>query len=350
MTSAQDHRWMGAALALAARGRGRTAPNPNVGCVIVHDGIVVGRGWTQPGGRPHAEAEALAQAGALARSATAYVTLEPCAHGSARGPACADLLIAANVARVVIGLRDPDPRTDGRGAARLMAAGIEVSTDVRADEARRSMAGFLTRQTLGRPFVTLKLAMSLDGCIALPSGESRWITGPAARVHAHGERSRHEAILVGRGTWEADRPALDVRLPGLEDRSPLRVVLTSASAQAGAQIEADDARGSGLPPPREDMRLISGPEQIANLPGDHLFVEGGARTAAALLRADLVDRLLLYRAPILIGGGLPSLADIGMTALTEAHGRWQMTDARQLGADRLEVYERPACSPESYPT
>ena len=178
MHSPDDTRWMAAALALAERSRGRTAPNPNVGCVIVHDGRVVGRGRTQAGGRPHAEAMALTQARDAARGATAYVTLEPCAHDSSRGPACADLLVEAGVARVVAALRDPDPRTDGQGLARLAAAGVAVESGLLATEARRSMAGWLTRRERGRPFVTLKLATSLDGCIALASGESRWITGP----------------------------------------------------------------------------------------------------------------------------------------------------------------------------
>ena len=328
--TADDSRWMAAALALAERGRGRTAPNPNVGCVLIRDGRVVGRGWTQPGGRPHAEAMALAQAGAAALGATAYVTLEPCAHASPRGPACTDLLIAAGVARVVAALRDPDPRTDGQGLARLAAAGIAIDSSVQAKEARRGMAGWLTRREHGRPFVTLKLAMSLDGCIALANGESRWITGPEARAHGHVERSRHELILVGRGTWAADRPMLDVRLAGLEGRSPMRVVLSTC---------------------RHDEAIsIASPKDIATLPADHLLVEGGASTAAAFLKADLVDRLLLYRAPILIGGGLPALPDLDMTALTEAHGRWQLHDARRLGADRLEVYERIRCSPESSAT
>ena len=324
---------MGAALALAERGRGRTSPNPTVGCVIVRDGVAAGRGWTQPGGRPHAEAMALARAGEQARGATAYTTLEPCAHCSTRGPACADLLIAAGVARVVAALRDPDKRTDGAGLARLRDAGIEVATGERADEARRAMAGFLTRQAQGRPFVTLKLATSLDGCIALASGESRWITGPEARAHAHLERSRHEAILVGRGTWEADAPALDVRLAGLEGRSPVRLVLSSLRR-----------------PGEEDGTMwIPAPEQIAALSGDHLLIEGGAGAAAAFLRADLVDRLLLYRAPVLIGGKA-ALGDIGLGSLADAHGRWRLHDARQLGADRLEVYERIRCSPESSAT
>jgi diaminohydroxyphosphoribosylaminopyrimidine deaminase/5-amino-6-(5-phosphoribosylamino)uracil reductase len=318
---------MGAALALAERTRGLTAPNPNVGCVIVRDGRVVGRGWTQPGGRPHAEAVALAQAGAAARAGTAYVTLEPCAHESPRGPACADLLVAAGVARIVVAMRDPDPRTDGAGLARLEAAGVSTHVGVRAGEAARSIAGFLTRRRFARPFVTLKLATSLDGGIALASGESRWITGPEARAHAHLERARHEAILAGRGTWEADRPRLDVRLAGLAERSPVRVVLSTAAAPPA------QGRDGGV-------RWISRPEDIATLPGDHLLVEGGAQTAAAFLRADLVDRLLLYRAPIVIGGGLPALGDLGLTDLAAAHGRWQLGDARALGSDRVEVYER----------
>lgn len=320
-----DSRWMAAALALAERGRARTSPNPNVGCVIVRDGRVVGRGWTQPGGRPHAEAMALAQADDAARGATVYTTLEPCAHASPRGPACADLLVSAGVARVAAALRDPDPRTDGEGLARLTAAGVAVVSGALEAEARRSMAGWLMRRECRRPFVTLKLAMSLDGCIALASGESRWITGPEARAHAHLERSRHELILVGRGTWEVDRPALDVRLAGLEGRSPRRVVLSSTVVPA-------HRRGG-------EVITIKRPEQIATLSGDHLLVEGGARTAATFLNAELVDRLLLYRAPIFMGGR-PALTELRMTTLTEAHGRWQLNDARQLGADRLEVYER----------
>ena len=322
-SAAGDARWMGAALALAERGRGRTAPNPNVGCVIVRDGVVVGRGWTLPGGRPHAEAMALAEAGTKALGATCYVTLEPCAHDSPRGPACAGLLIEAGVARVVAALRDPDPRTDGAGTARLATTGIAAEVGLRAADARRSMAGFLTRRALGRPQVTLKLATSLDGCIARADGSSRWITGPEARAHAHLERSRHEAILVGRGTWEADAPSLDVRLAGLQDRSPVRVILSSRHSRV---------RGDGAV-------VIASPHDIATVPGDHLLVEGGAQTAAAFLAAGLVDRLLLYRAPILIGGGMAALADIGLGSLAQAHGRWRLLDARQLGADRLEVYE-----------
>lgn len=319
---------MGAALTLASRGRGRTSPNPAVGCVIVRDERVVGRGWTQPGGRPHAEAMALAQAGDAAVGATVYVTLEPCAHVSSRGPACSDLLVESKVARVVVAIGDPDPRTNGKGLARLAAAGIETAASVRAGEARATMAGFLSRMERGRPHVTLKLATSLDGCIAMANGESRWITGPEARAHAHLERSRHDAILVGRGTWDVDQPKLDVRLPGLGSRSPVRVVLSRT-------------RGDGA------AVWIDSPAAIADLPGDHLFIEGGAGAAAAFLAKDLVDRLVLYRAPILIGGGRGALGDIGLGALGEAHGRWMLSDTRQLGSDRLEVYERVRCLPGS---
>jgi diaminohydroxyphosphoribosylaminopyrimidine deaminase / 5-amino-6-(5-phosphoribosylamino)uracil reductase len=316
-----DARWMGAALALADRARGRTAPNPNVGCVIVGEGRVVGRGWTQPGGRPHAEAMALEHAGDAARGATVYVTLEPCAHESPRGPACADVLAAAGVARVVAALRDPDPRTDGRGLARLEAAGVATTCGVREAEARERMAGFLTRRSHGRPHVTLKLAMSLDGGVAMGGGASQWITGAAARAHAHLERSRHEAILIGAGTLAADAPRLDVRLPGLEERSPQRVLLSWTAE-----------------PPAGWTRIAS-PADIAALPGDHVLVEGGAATAAAFLAEDLVDRLLLYRAPILIGAAR-TLPDIGQSDLGTAHGRWRLTDRRHLGVDTLEVYGR----------
>ena len=342
---------MGAALALAERSRGRTAPNPNVGCVIVADGRIVGRGWTQPGGRPHAEAMALAEAGAKARGATAYVTLEPCAHRSPRGAACSDLLIESGVARIVAALEDPDARTAGRGFARLQAAGITVARGIRPAEARRSMAGFLTRQALGRPHVTLKLATSLDGCLAMADGSSRWITGPQARAHAHLERSRHEAILVGRGTYEADAPRLDVRVPGLEDRAPNRILLSSTLFRHSSESWNIPVGESGRASPGDpsvrwgddigNWTVIAEPHAIATLSNvDHILVEGGAAVASAFLAADLVDRLLLYRAPILIGGGRPALRHIGLTDLAEAHQRWKQVDARQLGSDRLEVYER----------
>lgn len=323
MSNAVDARWMAAAIALAARGRGLSTPNPNVGCVLVRDGKVVGRGWTQAGGRPHAEAMALAEAGDAARAATAYVTLEPCAHASLRGGACADALIAAGVARVVAATQDPDPRTNGAGLARLAAAGIATDHGLLADAARAAMAGWWSRATLGRAHVTLKLATSLDGCIAMASGASRWITGDRARAHAHLIRARSDAILVGRGTWEVDAPALDVRLAGLEARAPKRLVLANSVVISGV---ADS---------------VQSPAEATTLPATNdLLVEGGAGAAAAFLANDLVDTLLLYRAPILIGGGRASLGDIGLTSLADAHGRWRLVDARQLGADRVETYSR----------
>jgi diaminohydroxyphosphoribosylaminopyrimidine deaminase/5-amino-6-(5-phosphoribosylamino)uracil reductase len=282
---------------------------------------VVGRGWTQKGGRPHAEAQALEQAMDRARGATAYVTLEPCFHLSPRGPRCADLLVRAGVERVVIALQDPDPRTDGQGARQLEAQGIAVEMGLMAREAAAAMAGFVLRQTQGRPHVTLKLGLSLDGRIALPDGSSRWITGAAARAHAHVERAMHDAILVGGGTLRADAPSLDVRVRGLEDRAPRRLVLTRGAVPQG-------------------WSAIAAPEDIAALERvDHLLVEGGAETAAAFLRAGLVDRLLLYRAPILMGDGRPAIGDIDLPDLGAAHGHWRLTDSRMLGVDRLEVYE-----------
>lgn len=316
-----DADWMAEAIALGERGHGRTAPNPHVGCVIVRGGAAIGRGWTQPGGRPHAEAMALDEAGDV-QGATVYVTLEPCAHESARGPACADLLAAAGPARVVVALGDPDPRTDGAGIARLRAAGIAVETGEGVGAAARSLAGFVSRVRRGRPFVTLKLAMSIDGKIALPSGESKWITGEDARAHVHLERGRADMILVGRGTYEADRPKLDVRLPGLEDASPRRALLT---------------RGETV----EGWTRLGAPEEIAALTDvNDLLVEGGSATATAFLAADLVDRLLVYRAPILIGEGKSSVGYIGLDTLADAHRRWQPGETRALGMDRLEVYER----------
>lgn len=313
---------MGAALGLSARSRGRSTPNPNVGCVVVKAGRVIGRGWTGEGGRPHAEAIALDAAGAAARGADIFITLEPCAHVSARGPACTDLLVAAAPARVVIAAGDPDPRTDGRGVERLRDAGIQVVEGVLAAEAEAAMAGFFTRLRHGRPHVTLKLAMSLDGRIALASGASRWITGEAARAHGHVERARCDLILVGRGTLAADQPRLDVRLAGLEARSPRRAVLGHKVAPEG-------------------WVQVREPADIAALEGvDHVLVEGGAGAAAAFLKADLVDRLLLYRAPILIGEGRAAIGDIGLADLAQAHGRWRLSDRRSLGSDALEVYER----------
>src|SRR5512134_1017521 len=222
-TGDEDAHWMGVALTLARRGLGNTWPNPSVGCVLVRDGRVVGRGWTQPGGRPHAETEALRRAGDLARGATAYVTLEPCSHHG-RTPPCCNALIAAGVARVVCAMRDPDPRVDGRGFARLREAGIEVVEGLLEAEAQALNAGFARRIREGRPFVTLKLATTLDGRIATARGESRWITGPEARREAHALRARHDAILVGSGTAVSDDPDLSCRLPGAAPVKSLRVI------------------------------------------------------------------------------------------------------------------------------
>lgn len=317
---------MAAALSLAERGRGRTGNNPSVGCIIVRDDIIIGRGWTQPAGRPHAEAMALAQAGDDAAGSTIYVSLEPCAHISTRGPACAELLAAAKPKRVVIAVEDPDGRTAGQGISRLRATGIEVELGVMAAEARDALAGFFSRIGRERPHVTLKLATSLDGAIAMADGSSRWITGAASRAHAHIERARCDAILVGAGTYRTDHPTLDVRLAGLEERSPRRIVLGSGAAPDGWSV-------------------IREPQDISSLDCNYLLVEGGAQTASAFLAADLVDRLILYRAPILMGGGKPCIGDIGLQRLDDAHGRWRLTDARVLGAknlvaDRLEVYVR----------
>ena len=313
---------MAAAARLALRARPLSRPNPGVAALVVHDGRVIARGWTQAGGRPHAEAIALAGlTPEVLAEATLYVTLEPCAHQSPRGPACADLIAAARPARVVIGQHDPDPRTSGAGLARLEAAGIETHLLDDAASAT-SVAGFLTRQRQGRPWVTLKLATSLDGCIALADGTSRWITGEAARAHVHARRAQHDAILVGGGTWRADAPRLDVRLPGLEARSPRRVVLTRGVAPAG-------------------LSAIAAPEAIAGLDGVlYLYVEGGAEAAAAFLAADLVDELHLYRAPILIGDGRRSLGALGLASLADAHDRWQLAERRQLGSDEFTAYLR----------
>ncbi|WP_349514602.1 bifunctional diaminohydroxyphosphoribosylaminopyrimidine deaminase/5-amino-6-(5-phosphoribosylamino)uracil reductase RibD [Erythrobacter sp. NFXS35] len=320
--SPTDHDWMAAAARLALRARALSCPNPGVAALVVHHDRVIARGWTQPGGRPHAEAAALAGlAPEVLAESTLYVTLEPCAHRSPRGPACADLIVAARPARVVVGQHDPDPRTSGAGLARLAAA--EIATRLLDDPASAaSLAGFLTRQRFGRPQVTLKLATSLDGCIALADGTSRWITGKAARAHVHAQRAQHDAILVGGGTWRADSPRLDVRLPGLEMRSPRRVVLTRGTAPDG-------------------VNAIAAPEAIAGLEGVlNLYVEGGAETAAAFLAADLVDELHLYRAPILIGDGRRSLGALGLASLNAAHGRWALHERRQLGSDDFAAYWR----------
>jgi diaminohydroxyphosphoribosylaminopyrimidine deaminase/5-amino-6-(5-phosphoribosylamino)uracil reductase len=314
---------MAEAVRLGEAARGRSAPNPNVGCLIVSsNGEIVGRGATALGGRPHAEAIALDRAGRKARSSTVYVTLEPCAHESPRGPACADLLVKAKPARVVIAMKDPDPRVFGTGMKRLRDAGIDVKLGIGRKAARDSLAGWLTRLRIGRPRITLKLALSIDGKIALPSGESKWITGEDARKHVHLERAHSDMILVGRGTYLADAPRLDVRLPGLEDWSPKRALLTRGEAVDGWEI-------------------LRKPEDVYRLHDvNDLLVEGGSATATAFLSADLVDRILIYRAPIIVGEGKSSFGYVGLDAIADAHGHWASSDGRRLGVDRLEVYER----------
>jgi diaminohydroxyphosphoribosylaminopyrimidine deaminase/5-amino-6-(5-phosphoribosylamino)uracil reductase len=320
LASADDRRWLDAAARLAARGLPLSRPNPAVGALLVKNGLVIARGWTQPGGRPHAEAMALTAAGTVARGATLYVTLEPCAHPSHRGPACADLVAAAGLARVVVGCADPDPRTSGAGISHIRRSGTPVEM-VESEACAASLAGYLARATLGRPHVTLKLALSLDGAIAMADGTSQWITGAPARAHTHAMRARADAILVGGGTLRADSPRLDVRLPGLEARSPERWLLTHGPAPDG-------------------WRALHAPQAIHGQAAQYLFVEGGAGAASAFLSADLVDRLLIYRAPILLGAGRPALGDIALASLAEAHGRWALADRRSLGNDTLEVYER----------
>jgi len=356
---------MRAALALARRGLGRVWPNPAVGCVIVKEGRLVGRGWTQPGGRPHAETEALARAGEAARGATAYTTLEPCCHWG-RTPPCTDALIAAGLSRVAVALEDPDPRVAGGGLARLRAAGIAVEAGLGAAEAAEINAGFFQRVRLGRPLVTLKLATSLDGRIATASGESRWITGPAARERAHLLRATHDAILVGTDTALADNPQLTCRLPGLAEHSPVRVVIdrrlrvpldAALFAEARAVptwvltlASADEARRRAL----GDAGVVvipAAPDQAGHIDlaialgllGERgltrLLVEGGGRLAAALLRAGLVDHLVWLHAPLLLGGdGIPAVAELGLDRLAAAPAFERLT-SETVGADVMAVFQ-----------
>lgn len=297
-------------------------PNPAIAALLVRDGHVEARGWTQDGGRPHAEAHALSGLTPdEVRGATLYVTLEPCAHESARGPACAELLLKARPRRVVIGQSDPDPRTSGKGIALLQRAGIAV-TLLEDPASAASLKGYFSQRTAGRPYVSLKLAMSIDGCIALADGSSQWITGAEARAHVHAHRARSDAILVGGGTWRADRPRLDVRLPGIENRSPQRVLLTR-----------------GVKP--DDVSIINRPDQIFDLEGiQYLYIEGGAETAASFLKEDLVDELHIYTAPILVGDGMQSIGSIDLSDLGEAHDRWQLCERRKLGSDSFASYLR----------
>ena len=356
---------MRAALALARRGLGRTWPNPSVGCVLVRDGAVVGRGWTQPGGRPHAEAEALARAGEAAKGAVAYVSLEPCAH-ERRGPPCAPALAAAGIARAVIACADPDPRTPGAGMRVLQDRGVTVTTGVAEEETRALNAGFFLRVREGRPLVTLKLATSIDGRIATAAGESRWITGEAARERAHGLRAVHDAVAVGSGTVLADDPELTCRLPGMTAWNPVRVIfdgrlrtpLTAKLAvtareapvwlvtTAGADGERRRAfERLGLEVLEVEAGVAGSPDAGAALRAlaargiTRLLAEGGRRLSAALLRAGLVDRLAWFRAPVVLGGdGVPAAEALGVQALGDAP-RFRRVRVETVGEDVLEMYE-----------
>ncbi|MDF2095215.1 bifunctional diaminohydroxyphosphoribosylaminopyrimidine deaminase/5-amino-6-(5-phosphoribosylamino)uracil reductase RibD [Aquibaculum arenosum] len=365
--SSSDQLHMRAALALARRGLGTTAPNPAVGCVLVREGRVVGRGWTQPGGRPHAETEALRRAGAEAAGATAYVTLEPCAHHGTTPP-CSDALIAAGIRRCVVACIDPDRRVQGSGLRRLRDAGISVDTGLLQAEAEALNRGFILNRTATRPLVTLKLATSLDGRIALASGESRWITGPAARQRAHLLRAAHDAVLVGSGTALADNPRLDVRLPGLAARKPLRVVLDAGLRLPGshdliargwehntliltrpghteARRSSYHARGvevtaladcgpDGRPTPKAVLA------ELVRREVTRLMVEGGAGAAAAFLKAGLVDHLVWFRAGKVIGSdGREAVEALDLATLAKAP-QFELESVERLDGDLLESWVR----------
>jgi diaminohydroxyphosphoribosylaminopyrimidine deaminase / 5-amino-6-(5-phosphoribosylamino)uracil reductase len=359
-----DLRSMRAALALARRGLGTVWPNPAVGSVIVDRGRIVGRGWTQPGGRPHGETEALGRAGEAARGATAYVSLEPCCHWG-RTPPCTDALIAAGIRRVVVALEDPDPRVAGAGVRQLRAAGLEVETGLCEAEAAEINAGFFCRLRNRRPLVTLKLATSLDGRIATGSGESQWITGPPARERAHALRAAHDAIMVGTGTVLADDPQLTCRLPGLAHRSPVRVVVDRHLRIPPTTRLISDARAvpvwvltlPSADPERRQAFLRAGATVIDIDPGSdgngslvtalaalgargitRLLVEGGGHLAAAFARAGLIDRLVWVHAPMLIGGdGIPAIAELGLEMLSEAPG-FERLSTETVGDDVLTVF------------
>jgi diaminohydroxyphosphoribosylaminopyrimidine deaminase/5-amino-6-(5-phosphoribosylamino)uracil reductase len=357
---------MALALMLGRRGLGQVWPNPAVGCVIVKDGRIVGRGWTAPGGRPHAETVALAQAGALAAGSCVYVTLEPCAHHG-QTPPCAEALKAAGVARVVAACEDPDARVSGKGFALLRQAEIEVVTGVMADAAEEDLRGFFLRTELGRPKVTLKLASSFDGRIATATGQSQWITGAQARRHVHGLRARHDAVMIGAGTARADDPMLTVRDFGLE-RQPVRVVvsrrldlpLMSKLALSAKEVPLWLCHG-----PDADAELVKAWEGIGArlircaVTAQHLdmnsvlkalgdagltrvLCEGGGGLAASLLAADGVDDVVGYTAGLMIGGdGLPGIAAMGLEQLGEAP-RFALVETRALGGDVMHCWRRAA--------
>ncbi|HXG79198.1 MAG TPA: bifunctional diaminohydroxyphosphoribosylaminopyrimidine deaminase/5-amino-6-(5-phosphoribosylamino)uracil reductase RibD [Methyloceanibacter sp.] len=364
--SASDEHHMAQALQLARRGLGLTWPNPSVGAVVVsRTGEIAGRGWTAPGGRPHAEAVALERAGEFARGGTLYVTLEPCAHDGGRGPACAESIIAAGLARAVIAISDPDPRTAGRGSARLAGAGIEVREGVLADEAIEIALGHILRVTQGRPAVTLKLAVGSDGLMPRGEGAPVWITGPDARAHGHLLRARNDAILVGRGTIEADNPSLTCRLPGMSCRSPVRVVLDRrlrtppdarlfndmmvpvwlvCSEEEHPDMDALQDRGAEIVPvPVDECGLLSVRDVLETLAMrgiTRLLVEGGPQVARAFLDADLIDEAFIYQGHRPAGpDGLPPFAGDSLDRLT-ASGHFSQIEARSFGPDRMTAWRR----------
>jgi diaminohydroxyphosphoribosylaminopyrimidine deaminase/5-amino-6-(5-phosphoribosylamino)uracil reductase len=353
------------ALTLGRRGLGNAWPNPAVGAVVVKGGAVVGRGWTQPGGRPHAETEALRRAGEEARGATLYVTLEPCSHHG-RTPPCADAIVAAGIARVVSALGDPNPKVAGDGYARLRAAGIAVSDGLCAEEARRDHAGHIRRILDGRPHVTLKLAVSADGKAALAGRKPVQITGEETRARVHLMRAMSDAILVGIGTVLADDPALTCRLPGMLKTSPLRVVLDpalrlpltsqlvagareiavwvvcAADAPTGNEDSLSERGLSVIRVARNDGGLDLGAvlRALAKRGISRLMVEGGPKVAASFVRADLVDEAVLLHGPVKVGAdGVDPLDGLGLDALT-ASAKLRFAATETIGGDRLEQYER----------
>jgi diaminohydroxyphosphoribosylaminopyrimidine deaminase/5-amino-6-(5-phosphoribosylamino)uracil reductase len=365
VTTSDDLRFMQLALTLGRRGLGNAWPNPAVGAVVVKDGVVLGRGWTQPGGRPHAETEALRRAGEAARGATLYVTLEPCSHHG-RTPPCADAVVAAGIARVVSALGDPNPKVSGDGYARLRAAGIAVTEGVCEDEARRDHAGHIRRIRDGRPHVMLKLAVSADGKAALPGCRSVQITGETTRGRVHLMRAMSDAILVGIGTVLADNPALTCRLPGMHKASPVRVVLdpalriplTSQLVTSARDIPvwifcaegAAEDRARALGERGVTVFRTEGGEGGLSLPAvlrmlseqgiTRLMVEGGPKVAASFLRADLVDEAALLHGPVTIGAdGVDALDGLPLDALTGS-AKLTLLSVETVGDDRLERYER----------
>ncbi|HEY1980632.1 MAG TPA: bifunctional diaminohydroxyphosphoribosylaminopyrimidine deaminase/5-amino-6-(5-phosphoribosylamino)uracil reductase RibD [Xanthobacteraceae bacterium] len=361
-TATDDRRFMALALTLGRRGLGRSSPNPAVGAVVVKDGVIVGRGWTQPGGRPHAEVEALRRAGPAADGATLYVTLEPCSHYG-KSPPCADAVIAAGIARVVSALEDPNPEVAGSGHARLRAAGIAIDVGIGAEEARRDHAGHILRMREGRPHVLLKLAVSADGKAGAAGRRPVPITGDAARDRVHLLRARSDAIMIGIGTALADDPILTSRLPGMDAHSPVRVVLDAklrlpldtALMRTARQTPLWIVGGIDAPLAAEEALRTKGAEifRVAKSDGrldlsavlkllsergiTRLMVEGGPTLAAAFIAADLVDEAVLFHSARIIGSDGIAALDGGEAALTQ---RLKQVKVEPVGADRQEFYER----------